>query len=90
MTVRQFPQPGDVVAKRVQDQGGADDLHGAVLVARRDEPSQSDATDLSNVIPFARARRQGTAAPFPLPSVAADERPAPHAAEIRDRRAASR
>jgi periplasmic protein TonB len=82
VTVRQFPQPGDVVAKRVQDQGGADDLHGAVLVARRDEPSQSHATDLSNVIPFTRARRQGTVTPFPLPSVAADERPAPRAAKF--------
>jgi protein TonB len=82
VTVRQFPQPGDVVAKRVQDQGGADDLYGVVLVARRDEPSQSDATDLSNVIPFTRARRQGAATPFPLPSVAADERPAPHAAKF--------
>jgi periplasmic protein TonB len=77
VTVSQFPQPGDVVAKRVQDQGGAE-LHGAVLVARRDEPLQSEATDLSNVVPFARPRRHGAAAPFPLPSVAASERPAPH------------
>jgi protein TonB len=82
MTVRHFPQPGDVVAKRVQDQGSAVSLHGAVLVARRDEPLQSEATDLSNVVPFARPRRRGAAPAFPLPSVAADERPAPHAAKF--------
>jgi protein TonB len=81
VTVRQFPQPGDVVAKRVQDQGGAD-LHGAVLVARRGEPTQSEATDLSNVVPFVRPRRQGAVTPFPLPSIAADERPAPRAAKF--------
>jgi periplasmic protein TonB len=81
VTVRQFPQPGDVVATRAQDQGGAD-LHGVALVARRDEPPQSETTDLSNVIPFARPRRAGAAAPFPLPSVAADERPAPQLAKI--------
>ena len=81
MTVRQFPQPGDVVAKRVQDQGNAD-LHGAALVARRDEPLQSEATDLSNVVPFMRPRRHGAAAPFPLPSVAESERPARHIAKI--------
>ena len=81
MTVSQFPQPGDVVAKRVQDQGGAD-LHGVVLVARRDEPLQSEATDLSNVVPFARPRRHSAAAPFPLPSVAASERPAPHVVKV--------
>jgi len=82
VTIRQFPQPGDVIAKRVQDQGAADDLHGVVLVARRDEPLQSETSDLSNVVPFARPRRAGTAAPFPLPSVAVDERPAPQVAKI--------
>jgi periplasmic protein TonB len=71
-----------VVAKRLQDQGSADVLHGAALVARRDEPSQSEASDLGNVIPFARPRRTAAAAPFPLPSIAADERPAPYDARI--------
>lgn len=75
----QFPQPGDVVAKRVHDLGGGNAVsQGAVLVARRDEPLQSGASDLSNVIPFARPRRQGAASPFPLPSVAASDRPAPY------------
>jgi protein TonB len=82
VTIRQFPQPGDVIAKRVQDQGAADDLHGVVLVARRDAPSQSDATDLSNVVPFVRPRRAGATVAFPLPSIATDERPAPRAAKI--------
>ncbi|HZO46636.1 MAG TPA: energy transducer TonB [Xanthobacteraceae bacterium] len=75
--VRQFPHLGDFVATRAHDQGGADNLHGAVLVARRGEPPQSEATDLSNVVPFARPRRQAAAAVFPLASVGADDRPAP-------------
>ena len=80
MTVRQFPQPGDIVATRAHDRGGADNLHGAVLIARRDEPPQSEATDLSNVVPFARPRRQA-AAVFPLASVGAEDRPAPFVAK---------
>jgi protein TonB len=76
--VSQFRQPGEIAAKRVQDQSSAVGLLGAVLVARRDEPLQSEATDLSNVVPFARPRRHGAAPAFPLPSVAANERPAPH------------
>jgi protein TonB len=81
VTVRQFPQPGDVVATRAHDQDGADN-RGAVLIARRDEPLQSDVTDLSNVVPFARPRRQAAAAMFPLASVGAAERPAPHTAKF--------
>jgi protein TonB len=77
MTVRQFPQPGDIVATRAHAQGGADNLHGAVLIARRGDPPQSEATDLSNVVPFARPRRQAAAAVFPLASVGADDRPVP-------------
>jgi protein TonB len=76
MTVGQFPQPGDIVATRAHDQGGADNLHVAVLIARRDEPPQSQATDLSNVVPFARPRRNAAAAVFPLASVGAEDRPA--------------
>ncbi len=66
----------------MQDQAGTAGFHGAALIARRDEPLQSEATDLSNVVPFARPRRQGAAAVFPLPSVAASERPAPHTAKF--------
>jgi protein TonB len=66
----------------IKDQRTATGLHGAVLVARRDEPLQSDATDLGNVIPFVRPHRHGATAPFPLPSVAASERPAPHGAKF--------
>ena len=58
-------------------QGRGASFPAAALVARRDEPLQSDATDLSNVVPFTRPRRHGAAQEFPLPSVAADERPAP-------------
>ncbi len=82
MTVGQFPQPSDIVATRAYDQGGADNLHGAVLIARRGEPPQSEATDLSNVVPFARPRRQAATAVFPLASVGADERPAPFIAKL--------
>jgi hypothetical protein len=82
MTVRQFPQPGDIVATRAHDQGGADNLHGAVLIARRDEPPQSLATDLSNVVPFARPRRQAATPVFPLASVGAGDRPAPFIANL--------
>jgi protein TonB len=46
-----------------------------VLVAHRHEPSQSAATDLSNLVPF--ARRHAIEAEFPLASVAAADRPAP-------------
>jgi len=65
----------------VQGQGSVVSLHGAILVARRDAPLQSEATDLSNVVPFARPRRRAAPA-FPLPSVAANERPAPHAVKF--------
>jgi protein TonB len=82
MTVRQFPQPGDMVAKRPQDQGHADNLHGMVLVARRDEPEQCPATDLSNIVPFARPRRQSATAAFPLPSVSEDDRSLPLVARL--------
>ena len=57
--------------------GGVVDFHGAVLVARRDERLPSDASDLSNVVPFARPRRQGAAPDVLLPSVAAGDRPTP-------------
>jgi periplasmic protein TonB len=82
MTVRQFPQLGDLVATRAHDQGSAVILHGAVLVARRDEPPQTAATDLSNIVPFARQRRSDTPAAFPLPSITADDRPAPYTATL--------
>ena len=70
-----------MVAPRAQDQGSAD-LHGAALIARRDEPLRSEATDLSNVIPFTRTRRPGAVHPFPLPSIAGHQRPAPHGTKI--------
>src|SRR5690606_11512551 len=55
---------------------------GVVLVARRDEPAQTSATELSNVVPFARARRSGTPASIPLPLVTVDDRPAPYTATL--------
>jgi periplasmic protein TonB len=82
MTVRQIPQPGDVVATRAQDRGNADNLHGVVLVARRDEPEQCAASDLSNVVPFARPRRAGAAGVFPLPAVSERDRSLPLAAKL--------
>ena len=82
MTVRQLPQPSDVVAKRAQDRDNADNLHGAALVARRDEPVQSASTDLSNVVPFGRPRRQSTTIVFPLPAVSENDRSLPLAAKL--------
>jgi periplasmic protein TonB len=77
MIVKQLPQPGDIVATRTIDQGVTVDTLGIVLVARRDEPRPSEATDLSNVVPFARPRRPGAPDAIPLPAITADERPAP-------------
>jgi periplasmic protein TonB len=51
-----------------------------LLVAHRHEPSQSAATDLSNVVPF--ARRHAVDAEFPLASVAAADRPVPSQSNI--------
>jgi periplasmic protein TonB len=82
MTVRQIPQPCDVIATRALDRGSADNLHGVVLVARRGEPPQSAATDLSNVVPFARPRRQDATVAFPLPAVSEDDRSLPLAAKL--------
>ena len=53
---------------------------GLVLVARRDEPSRSAATDLSNVVPL--ARRRAVDVEFPLASVAAADRPVRSASDI--------
>src|SRR5687767_3265133 len=68
---------GELIATRALDQDHVADLHGAALVARRDEPVSSDANDLSNVVPFARPRRQGDAPEPALPSVAEADRAAP-------------
>ncbi len=56
--------------KLSSDQG----RHDVVLVARRGEPLQSAATDLSNVVPF--ARRRVVEPEFPLAPVATADRPA--------------
>lgn len=48
--------------------------HDLLLVARRGDPPQSMATDLSNVVPF--ARRRAVEAEFPLAPIAAADRPA--------------
>ena len=53
----------------------AADLRNAVLVARRDEPASSFATDLSNVVPFSRSRR-GSAPEAPPLSIPAQDRAA--------------
>lgn len=83
MTVKQLPQPSEVVATRAHDRDNVDNLHGVVLVARRDEPMQSAATDLSNIVPFARPRRQAAApVAFPLPAVSEDDRSLPLAAKL--------
>lgn len=81
MTVGQFPKPGDAVAARAQDQGGAN-RHGTVLVARRDEslplrnpplhsPSKTGVTALS----LGEGREEGVAdlsnvVPFARPRLA--------------------
>jgi periplasmic protein TonB len=53
---------------------GPKPIGNIVLVARRDAPLQSAATDLSNVVPF--ARRRAVEVESPLASVAAADRPA--------------
>jgi protein TonB len=70
-----------VVVIRAQDRGAVG-LHGDVLVARRDEPLQCEATDLSNVVAFARPRRHAAATEFPLADMAALDRPAPSSPEF--------
>ncbi len=73
---------GELIATRALDHASVADLHGAALVARRDEPVSSDANDLSNVVPFARPRRQGDASELALPSVAEADRLSPAAAKF--------
>jgi TonB family protein len=74
-SVRQFA--GDVGVERALGEGGAAGRRNAVLIAR-----QSEATDLGNVVSFARPRRHGAAAAFPLASISVDERPAPPMAKL--------
>src|SRR5262245_28805332 len=72
-------QPGDFVATRAQDHGNVASLHDVAVVLRADRtpPSPSPAADLSNVIPFARARRTGTEPSTPPVTVTPADRPAP-------------
>jgi TonB family protein len=78
MTGRQPSSSGDLVALRVQDTGRVE--NSAAATVRAPDPSpppSSPANDLSNVIPFARARRTG-AEPAPPPvTITAADRPAP-------------
>ena len=65
MTVQQPNNPGDFVALRA-DRGGVANLQGVAAVVPRDgstDGSVSAATDLGNVIAFARARRGDSSAP---------------------------
>jgi periplasmic protein TonB len=64
----------DVDGNRGQKLSGDPGRHDLVLVARRSDPSQPVATDLSNVVPF--ARRRAVEAEFPLAPIAAADRPA--------------
>src|SRR5262245_2868956 len=70
-------QYGDTVAF---DPGAAANLLGAPLAARRDEPETSDASDLSNVVPFARPRRGGPSHQLVLPTMTPQDRAAVFAA----------
>jgi periplasmic protein TonB len=56
------------------------DRRALLLMARRGDPLQSAATDLSNVVPF--SRRHAIEAEFPLASVAAADRPVPSQSNI--------
>jgi protein TonB len=64
----------DVDGNRGQMPSGDPGRHDLLLVARHGDPSQSVATDLSNVVPF--ARRRAVEAEFPLAPIAAADRPA--------------
>ncbi len=74
MTGRQHSSLGDLVALRTQDPDSVEDLAAAVV--RAPDPSSSPAADLSNVIPFARARRTGAESSMPPVTIRADDRPA--------------
>ena len=81
---------GDLTATRAGD-GNVVSLHDAALVARRDgAPSPSSpAADLSNVIPFARARRAGAEPSTPPVTIGPeDRRPPPLAGTSAARRIA--
>jgi TonB family protein len=78
MTGRQPSSAGDLVALRVQDSGSVED--SAAVVVRAPDPSpppSSPTNDLSNVIPFARARRTGAEPSTPPVTITAADRPAP-------------
>src|SRR5262245_16355457 len=76
MTGNRQVQPGDFVATR--DHGNVASLQDAAAVLRADRtpPSPSPATDLSNVIPFARSRRTGSEPSIPPVTIRAEDRPA--------------
>jgi protein TonB len=59
------------------DRRSSSGMSGRILVARRDAPVPSEHTDLSNVVPFARPGGKRVDASFPLPAIAAEDRPAP-------------
>jgi TonB family protein len=68
-----MPKPMHHSLTKVDEPNGNQGRCALVLVARRDEPLQSAATDLSNVVPF--ARRRAIDVEFPLAPVAAADRP---------------
>lgn len=78
MTGQQQNNPGDLVATRA-DRGSVAILHDVVAVVPRDDlvGSASPAADLSNVIPFTRARRGTSEASVPPVTVNPADRPAP-------------
>jgi len=80
MTGRQHGSSGDLVALRVVEYGSVEDPAGAPAVVRAPDPSPpptSPGNDLSNVIPFGRARRTGAESTTPPVTITAADRPAP-------------
>lgn len=77
MITKQSSLAADIIATRLGD--GEIAAKGPPLVARRGEPSWSDAADLSNVVPLVRGRRLAAIPAMPLPTVG-DRRSAPPAA----------
>jgi protein TonB len=73
MSGKKQMQPGDFVATRTPDHDGVANLQGATVTT----PRASPASDLSNVVPFARERKNGSQSAASPITIGPADRPAP-------------